>query len=44
MLSQDDRWYVVGSIWQVKQALISSGEGWLAADPEIWHLKPDISA
>jgi hypothetical protein len=28
----------------VKQALISSGDGWLDADPEIQLLKPDIYA
>ena len=42
LLSQEERRYVVGSIKFVKQALISSGEGWLDADPEIRRLKPDI--
>ena len=41
---QDERRYVVGAIKYVKQALISSGEGWLDADPEIRELKPDIYA
>jgi cytidyltransferase-like protein len=40
----DERRYVVGSIKFVKQALISSGSGWLDADPEIQKLKPDIYA
>ena len=40
----DPRPYAVGSIKFVKQALISSGEGWLDADPEIQRLKPDIYA
>jgi cytidyltransferase-like protein len=44
LLSQEERRYLVGSIKYVKQALISSGEGWLDADPEIRHLKPDIYA
>jgi cytidyltransferase-like protein len=44
LLSQDERRYVVGSIKFVKQALISSGNGWLDADPEIRRLKPDIYA
>jgi cytidyltransferase-like protein len=44
LLSQDERRYVVGSIKFVKQALISSGDGWLDADPEIQRLKPDIYA
>jgi cytidyltransferase-like protein len=44
LLSQAERRYVVGSIKFVKQALISSGNGWLDADPEIKKLKPDIYA
>jgi cytidyltransferase-like protein len=44
LLSQDERRYVAGSIKYVKQAIISSGEGWLDADPEIRQLKPDIYA
>lgn len=44
LLSQEERRYVVGSIKYVKQALISSGDGWLDADPEIRRLKPDIYA
>jgi cytidyltransferase-like protein len=42
LLSQEERRYVVGSIRFVKQALISSGGGWLDADPEIKKLQPDI--
>ena len=41
-LSQDERRYVVGSIKYVKQALITTGSGWVDADPEIRRLKPDI--
>jgi len=44
MIPEAERRYVVGSIKYVKQALISSGEGWLDADPEIHRLKPDIYA
>jgi cytidyltransferase-like protein len=44
LLPQDERRYVVGSIKYVKQALISSGDGWLDANPEIMKLKPDIYA
>jgi cytidyltransferase-like protein len=44
LLPQDERRYVVGSIRFVKQALISTGDGWLDADPEIKRLKPDIYA
>jgi len=44
LLTQDERRYVVGSIKYVKEAIISSGDGWLDADPEIRRLKPDIYA
>lgn len=42
LLPETERRYVVGSIKYVKQALISTGDGWLDADPEIHRLKPDI--
>jgi len=42
LLPQDERRYMVGSVRYVKQALISSGDGWLDADPEIQKLKPDF--
>jgi cytidyltransferase-like protein len=44
LLSEDERRYMVGSIRYVTQALISSGDGWLDADPEIRELQPDIYA
>ncbi len=44
LLPEAERRYVAGSIKFVKQALISSGDGWLDADPEIQRLKPDIYA
>ena len=44
LLPQEERRYMVGSIKYVKAALISSGDGWLDADPEIRRLKPDIYA
>jgi cytidyltransferase-like protein len=44
LFSAEERRYVVGSIRHVKQALISSGDGWLDADPEIRRLQPDIYA
>ncbi len=44
LLTQDERRYVVGSIKFVNEALISSGDGWLDADPEIRRLGPDIYA
>jgi cytidyltransferase-like protein len=44
MLSQDERRYMAQSIRYVKQALISTGHGWLDAEPEIERVKPDIYA
>jgi len=42
LLSEEERRYVLGSIKYVKQALVTTGSGWLDADPEIRRLKPDI--
>jgi len=42
LLTQEERRYVVGSIKYVKEALITTGSGWVDADPEIRRLKPDI--
>jgi len=44
MFSQDERRYMVQSIRHVKQALISSGHGWMDAEPEVARIKPDIYA
>jgi cytidyltransferase-like protein len=44
LLPQEERRYMVSSIKYVKQALISTGDGWLDADLEIRRLKPDIYA
>jgi cytidyltransferase-like protein len=44
LFSQEQRCYVANSIRFVKQALVSTGSGWLDADPEIRRLKPDIFA
>jgi cytidyltransferase-like protein len=44
LLPHNERRYVAGSIRFVKQALVSTGEGWLDADPEIRRLQPDIYA
>jgi cytidyltransferase-like protein len=38
------RRYMAGSIRFVKQALISTGSGWMDAEPEFVRLKPDIYA
>ena len=42
LLPEHERRYVVGSIKYVKQAVITTGTGWVDADPEIRRLKPDI--
>jgi cytidyltransferase-like protein len=42
MFSQEQRRYAIGAVRHVKQALISSGSGWLDADPEIRRIKPDV--
>ncbi len=42
LLSEAERRYVLGSIKFVKQALVTTGSGWLDAEPEIQRLKPDI--
>jgi len=39
-----ERRYVAGSIRFVHQALISSGWGWMDAEPEIAQIRPDIYA
>jgi cytidyltransferase-like protein len=44
MFSEEERRYMVSSIRFVKQALISSGNGWLDAEPEIELIRPDIYA
>jgi cytidyltransferase-like protein len=41
MFPEEERKYLAGSIRFVKQALISSGHGWLDAEPEIQKIKPD---
>jgi hypothetical protein len=33
---------MVGSVRFVTQALISTGDGWLDADPEIRQMEPDV--
>jgi cytidyltransferase-like protein len=44
LLPQEERCYMVSSIRYVTQGLISSGEGWMDADPEIQKINPDIYA
>lgn len=44
LLPQAERRFQVGSIRFVTAALISSGQGWLDAEPELQRLKPNIYA
>ncbi len=44
MFSDKQRRYMAGSIRYVKQSLVSSGNGWLDAEPEIERIQPDIYA
>jgi cytidyltransferase-like protein len=44
MFSELERRYMVQSIRFVQQALVSSGDGWLDAEPEIQRIKPHIYA
>ena len=44
MFSEQERRYIVQSIRFVKQAYVSTGQGWLDAEPEIRKIKPDIYA
>ena len=42
MLAEEERLYMAGSIRHVKQALLTSGYGWLDAEHEIERIGPDI--
>lgn len=44
LFPQEERRYMVQSVRYVKQALISTGHGWMDAEPEIALIKPDIYA
>jgi cytidyltransferase-like protein len=44
LFKQEERRYVVGSVRYVKQCLISTGQGWMDAEPEVHRIKPDIYA
>ena len=44
LFPENERRYLVQSIRYVTQALISTGDGWLDAEPEIRRIKPDIYA
>jgi cytidyltransferase-like protein len=42
LFPEEERRYVVQSVRFVTQALISSGQGWMDAEPEIERIRPDI--
>jgi cytidyltransferase-like protein len=42
MLPQEERRYMVGAVRHVHRALITSGTGWMDAEPEVARIKPDI--
>lgn len=42
LFPQAERRYLVGSVRYVSRALVSSGSGWMDAEPEIAALKPDL--
>jgi cytidyltransferase-like protein len=44
LFKEEERRYVAGSIRYVKQALVSSGRGWMDAEPEIARIGPDMYA
>jgi cytidyltransferase-like protein len=44
LLPEEERRYVAGSIRYVTEALVSSGDGWVDAHPEIQRINPDIYA
>jgi len=44
LFPQEERRYMVQSVRYVKQGLISTGQGWMDAEPEIALIKPDIYA
>jgi cytidyltransferase-like protein len=44
MFNERERVYMVQSIRYVKQAMISTGNGWLDAEPEIQRIRPDMYA
>jgi cytidyltransferase-like protein len=44
LFPQEERRYLVAAVRHVRQALVSSGNGWLDAEPEIRALCPDLFA
>lgn len=44
LFDQDHRRYMVAAVRFVHQAVISTGHGWMDAEPEVLRLRPDIYA
>jgi cytidyltransferase-like protein len=44
LIGEAERLYMVASIRYVYRAMLSTGHGWLDAEPEIEHIRPDIYA
>jgi len=44
LFKEAERRYVVGSVRYVKECLVTTGMGWMDAEPEVYKLKPDIYA
>jgi cytidyltransferase-like protein len=42
LFPEHERWYMVQAIRHVKQALVSTGRGWMDAEPEFLRIRPDI--
>ena len=42
LFPQDERRYMVQAVRYVHQALVSTGSGWMDAEPEVERIKPDI--
>ncbi|MEE9307724.1 MAG: cytidyltransferase, partial [Spirochaetia bacterium] len=42
LFPQAERRYLVGSVRHVTRAMVSTGSGWMDAEPEILALQPDL--
>jgi hypothetical protein len=44
MFSEHERRFMVDSVRHVREAFVSSGHGWLDAEPDIKRIQPDMYA
>lgn len=44
LFKQEERRYVVGSVRYVKECRVTTGTGWMDAEPEVYKIQPDIYA